>query len=133
MSSSTLLGSSPSWVFGAGNAVRTRVHARLAVLGTSPESALLAGFLIGDTTDTHRMELYFGEDKVADMPIAALTNDAPEYDRPWVESAKEAKLDSATLEAPDDLLESLAGAGTVSGVEGPVLGLVVSNCAQCSH
>ncbi|MCP3994560.1 MAG: MBL fold metallo-hydrolase [bacterium] len=43
-----VLSSSGSWAVTAGNAVRSRVRARLMTLGDSPEAALLSGFLIGD-------------------------------------------------------------------------------------
>ncbi len=47
----TVVGEAGSWVFGAGNAVRDRVRSQLGGLGSTPESALLAGFLIGDITE----------------------------------------------------------------------------------
>jgi len=44
--------------------------------------------VIGKTTDTGRMVLLFDGHIVADIPIDALTEDAPIYDRPWVATAK---------------------------------------------
>ncbi|PHS29570.1 MAG: phosphoribosylformylglycinamidine synthase II [Robiginitomaculum sp.] len=41
--------------------------------------------LIGKTTDTGHMVLHHKGEKVCDIPIAPLGDDAPNYDRPWVE------------------------------------------------
>ncbi|WP_119308044.1 phosphoribosylformylglycinamidine synthase subunit PurL [Cohaesibacter haloalkalitolerans] len=61
----------------------------------------------GMTTDTLRFRIFHQGEMVADLPIKELGDEAPEYDRPWVETPKAAKLDNATVEAPKDLLESL--------------------------
>ncbi|PLW78797.1 phosphoribosylformylglycinamidine synthase subunit PurL [Cohaesibacter celericrescens] len=61
----------------------------------------------GMTTDNLRFRVYHNGEKVADLPIKKLGDDAPEYDRPWIETPKPAKLDPATVPAPADLLESL--------------------------
>ena len=37
---------------------------------------------IGETTDTGRMEVFYKGEKVADLPISAIVDDAPVYDRP---------------------------------------------------
>ena len=44
--------------------------------------------VIGKTTTSKKIELYFDEKKVADIPIDFLAENAPEYDRKW----KKAKL-----------------------------------------
>ncbi len=41
--------------------------------------------LIGKTTDTGHMVLHHKGETVCDIPIAPLGDDAPNYDRPWVE------------------------------------------------
>ncbi len=38
--------------------------------------------VIGETTDTKRMEIFYKGEKVADLPITAIVDDAPVYDRP---------------------------------------------------
>ncbi|TLP48594.1 phosphoribosylformylglycinamidine synthase subunit PurL [Cohaesibacter sp. CAU 1516] len=62
---------------------------------------------VGVTTDTLRFRIYHNGEMVADLPIKELGDEAPEYDRPWVESPKLAKIDNASVTAPADLLESL--------------------------
>ena len=39
--------------------------------------------IIGKTTSTKKIEIYFEKNKVADVPIELLTNKAPEYNRKW--------------------------------------------------
>ena len=39
--------------------------------------------IIGKTTDTNRLVLNFDNKKVADIPIPALADEAPQYDREW--------------------------------------------------
>ncbi len=41
--------------------------------------------VIGITTDTKRLVLTFKGETVADIPVAALADEAPLYERPWVE------------------------------------------------
>jgi phosphoribosylformylglycinamidine synthase len=63
--------------------------------------------VIGMTTDTGHMVLkQFGE-TVCDIPVAPLAEDAPNYDRPWVEPKKRAPLDMATIPEPEDYGEVL--------------------------
>nr|WP_321456466.1 phosphoribosylformylglycinamidine synthase subunit PurL [uncultured Cohaesibacter sp.] len=61
----------------------------------------------GLTTDTLRFRIFHQGEMVADLPIKELGDEAPEYDRPWVETPKTPKLDNATVEAPKDLMQSL--------------------------
>ena len=42
--------------------------------------------VIGKTTDTNRLILNFDDKKIADIPIGALTDKAPMYDRKWIKS-----------------------------------------------
>ena len=63
--------------------------------------------VIGVTTDTGRLVLkQFGE-VVCDIPVAPLADDAPNYDRPWVEPAKRAPLDVTKDPAPADYAQTL--------------------------
>jgi phosphoribosylformylglycinamidine synthase subunit PurL len=63
--------------------------------------------VIGMTTDTGHMVLkQFGE-TVCDIPVAPLAEDAPNYDRPWVEPKKRAPLDMTTIPEPEDYGEVL--------------------------
>ena len=63
--------------------------------------------VIGVTTDTGRMVLtQFGE-TVCDIPVAPLADDAPNYDRPWVEPKPRAPLDISKYPEPEDYGEVL--------------------------
>ena len=63
--------------------------------------------VIGMTTDTGHMVLkQFGE-VVCDIPVAPLADDAPNYDRPWVEPKKRAPLDISKYPEPEDYGEVL--------------------------
>ena len=44
--------------------------------------------MIGKTTKSKKIELYFDEEKVADIPVNTLVENSPMYDRKW----KKAKL-----------------------------------------
>lgn len=48
--------------------------------------------VIGYTTDTGRMVLEFDGEVVCDIPVGPLSSDAPNYDRPWVETPKPANV-----------------------------------------
>ncbi len=63
--------------------------------------------VIGVTTDTGRLVLkQFGE-VVCDIPVAPLAEDAPNYDRPWVEPKPRAPLDISKCPEPEDYGEVL--------------------------
>jgi len=66
--------------------------------------------VIGRVTDTGHLVLKWNGDTVADIPLAPLADDAPCYDRPWVETAKPAPLadvpESSDIAA--DLLKLMA-------------------------
>ncbi|CAN5137821.1 phosphoribosylformylglycinamidine synthase subunit PurL [soil metagenome] len=57
---------------------------------------------IGFTTDTGRIVLKHNGQVVCDLPLAPLSDDAPLYDRPWVEPAKHPRLDPGQIPAPTD-------------------------------
>ena len=58
--------------------------------------------VIGATTDTGRIVLKHRGEVVCDLPLAPLSDDAPLYDRPWVEPAKHPRLDPAEVAPPAD-------------------------------
>lgn len=47
----------------------------------------LEAAVIGETTDTKRIEVFYKDEKVADLPISAIVDDAPVYNRPFKEPA----------------------------------------------
>jgi len=58
--------------------------------------------VIGHTTDTGRLVLKHHGETVCDVPLAPLFDDAPLYDRPWVQPALHPRLDPASIPAPSD-------------------------------
>lgn len=59
--------------------------------------------VIGMTTDTGHLVLKQHGETVCDIPVAPLAEDAPNYDRPWVEPPTRAPIDMASIPEPDDL------------------------------
>ncbi len=59
--------------------------------------------IIGKTTDTLRFVIKHGGEVKADLPIKQMGDEAPEYDRPWVEPKKPAVIAAADVPAPADL------------------------------
>ncbi|MBK5950586.1 phosphoribosylformylglycinamidine synthase II [Rhodobium orientis] len=59
--------------------------------------------VVGSTTDSKRFVVRHQGDVMADLPIKELGDEAPEYDRPWVETPKPAPLDPSSVPAPNDL------------------------------
>jgi phosphoribosylformylglycinamidine synthase len=57
---------------------------------------------IGWTNDTGRIVLRHHGEVVCDLPLAPLTDDAPNYDRPWIEPPRQPPLDGADVPAPAD-------------------------------
>jgi phosphoribosylformylglycinamidine synthase len=57
---------------------------------------------IGWTTDTGRIVLRHKGEVVCDLPLGPLSDDAPLYDRPWVQPALEPALDPGAIPAPAD-------------------------------
>ncbi|MFN4167804.1 MAG: phosphoribosylformylglycinamidine synthase subunit PurL [Pannonibacter phragmitetus] len=70
--------------------------------------------IVGMTTDTLRFIVKHQGEVVADLPIKELGDEAPEYDRPWVEPVKRPLLVAASIPAPADyaaaLLQLVGGA-----------------------
>ena len=63
--------------------------------------------VVGSTTDSLRFVVKHQGDVMADLPIKDLGDEAPEYDRPWIETPKPAPLDPASVPAPDNLTETI--------------------------
>jgi phosphoribosylformylglycinamidine synthase II len=61
--------------------------------------------IVGRTTDTKRFVVRHEGEVKADLPIKEMGDQAPEYDRPWVEPAKPPLLRS--VPAPDDLAAAI--------------------------
>lgn len=59
--------------------------------------------VVGKTTDDLRFRILHQGKEVANLPIKELGDEAPEYDRPWVEPAKPARIDAAEVEEVADL------------------------------
>ncbi|HTI66191.1 MAG TPA: phosphoribosylformylglycinamidine synthase subunit PurL [Caulobacteraceae bacterium] len=62
---------------------------------------------IGWTTDTGRIVLRHKGQVVCDLPLAPLSDDAPLYDRPWVDTPKRPRLAPADAAAPKDYGDAL--------------------------
>ncbi len=67
----------------------------------------LAAEVIGETTDNGRLILMQHGETVCDIPVAPLADDAPNYDRPWVEPPKRAPLNMSKFPEPEDYGEVL--------------------------
>ncbi|MCG8270053.1 phosphoribosylformylglycinamidine synthase subunit PurL [Aquamicrobium sp. NLF2-7] len=68
--------------------------------------------IVGKTTDDLRFRVLHQGQEVANLPIKELGDEAPEYDRPWVEPAKPAALaatDVPQADIADALLKMLGG------------------------
>ena len=57
--------------------------------------------VIGVTTDTGRLVLKHHGQTVCDVPLAPLFDDAPLYDRPWVQPELQPRLDPKAVPAPE--------------------------------
>ncbi len=62
---------------------------------------------IGKTTDTGRLVLKHKDKKVCDIPIAPLADDAPNYDRPHVETPKRKVIKAADIFETQDYNDAL--------------------------
>ncbi len=72
--------------------------------------------IVGKTTDDLRFRIIHQGEEVANLPIKELGDEAPEYDRPWIEPKAPAPLDPASVAAGDvaDGLLKLAGSANNS-------------------
>ena len=58
--------------------------------------------VIGVTTATGRIVLKHRGEVVCDLPLGPLSDDAPLYDRPWIEPQKHPRLDPSAVAPPAD-------------------------------
>ncbi|AZO80821.1 MULTISPECIES: phosphoribosylformylglycinamidine synthase subunit PurL [unclassified Bosea (in: a-proteobacteria)] len=63
--------------------------------------------VVGKTTDTLRFVVKHDGETMADLPIKELGDEAPEYDRPWVETPKRPVIDAASVTPPMPNTEAL--------------------------
>src|SRR5271169_6548098 len=73
--------------------------------------------VIGKTTPTKRFLVRHGGSVMADLPIKELGDEAPVYDRPFVETAAKPAIDPASIKPPmgiADALEKLIGSPDLS-------------------
>ncbi len=63
--------------------------------------------IIGKTTDTLRFVIKHQGEVKADLPIKQMGDEAPEYDRPWVEPKKPRAVNAADVPAPGDLAAAI--------------------------
>lgn len=63
--------------------------------------------IVGKTTDDLRFRVIHQGEEVANLPIKDLSDQAPEYDRPWRESDKRAALPADLVAAPEDYAQAL--------------------------
>lgn len=73
--------------------------------------------VVGYTTDNLRFVVKHQGDVMADLPIKELGDEAPEYDRPWIETPKLPVVDAASVQPPlshADALLKLVGSPDLS-------------------
>ncbi|HEV7337287.1 MAG TPA: phosphoribosylformylglycinamidine synthase subunit PurL [Bosea sp. (in: a-proteobacteria)] len=63
--------------------------------------------VVGKTTDTLRFVVKHDGETMADLPIKELGDEAPEYDRPWVETPKRPVVEAASVIQPMSNAEAL--------------------------
>jgi phosphoribosylformylglycinamidine synthase len=63
--------------------------------------------IVGHTTPTRRFVVKHGDDVMADLPIKELGDQAPLYDRPFVETPKRPIIESASIKPPVSNVEAL--------------------------
>ena len=72
--------------------------------------------IVGETTDDLRFRVIHEGEEVANLPIKELGDEAPEYDRPWIEPNKQAALADSDIPYMDvaDALLKLVGSANQS-------------------
>ncbi|TCV64401.1 phosphoribosylformylglycinamidine synthase subunit II [Neorhizobium sp. R1-B] len=63
--------------------------------------------IVGKTTDDLRFRILHQGEEVANLPIKELGDEAPEYDRPWIQSNGRAPLPASQVAAPADYNDAL--------------------------
>jgi phosphoribosylformylglycinamidine synthase subunit PurL len=77
----------------------------------------LDAVVIGRVRDTQRMQVTHNGERVADIPVEALTDEAPKYDRPMRAPDRSSAVETKNLESQDlnaDLLKLLASGNLAS-------------------
>src|ERR1700680_2774630 len=73
--------------------------------------------IVGETTNSKRFVVRFGGDVMADLPIKELGDEAPLYERPYVATPKQPRLDPGSVPCPlpiGDALKKLIGSPDLS-------------------
>jgi phosphoribosylformylglycinamidine synthase subunit PurL len=71
--------------------------------------------IVGETTDDLRFRVIHRQEEVANLPIKELGDEAPEYDRPWVEPKKQVALTAfPEMDVADALLKLVGSANQSS-------------------
>ncbi|WJS85559.1 phosphoribosylformylglycinamidine synthase subunit PurL [Paracoccus sp. TOH] len=65
--------------------------------------------IVGETIAEDRFLIVHGNEVKADLPLSKLSSNAPEYDRPWVETPAAAKMPALPAITPIAALKSLIG------------------------
>jgi phosphoribosylformylglycinamidine synthase II len=63
--------------------------------------------VVGETTATKRFVVRHGGDVMADLPIKELGDEAPVYNRPFVDASKQPVIDAASVKPPMALADAL--------------------------
>ncbi|MEL6751955.1 MAG: phosphoribosylformylglycinamidine synthase subunit PurL, partial [Pseudomonadota bacterium] len=63
--------------------------------------------IVGKTTDDLRFRVLHEGQQVADLPIKQLGDEAPEYDRPWIETGTASEMPPHLFAPPDDYNNAL--------------------------
>jgi phosphoribosylformylglycinamidine synthase II len=63
--------------------------------------------IVGETIPEDRFVIVHGNETVADLPLSKLSSEAPEYDRPWVESPPAPEMTPVPEVDPVDALKTL--------------------------
>jgi phosphoribosylformylglycinamidine (FGAM) synthase-like enzyme len=63
--------------------------------------------IVGETIPEDRFVIVHGNETVADLPLSKLSSEAPEYDRPWVESPPAPEMAPVPEVDPIDALKAL--------------------------
>ncbi|MEO1702287.1 MAG: phosphoribosylformylglycinamidine synthase subunit PurL [Pseudomonadota bacterium] len=63
--------------------------------------------IVGKTTDDLRFRVIHQEEEVANLPIKELGDEAPEYDRPWIEPGLWQSIDVNDFAEPEDYGEAI--------------------------
>ncbi len=63
--------------------------------------------VVGHTTDDLKFRVWHQGQEMAVLPIKELGDQAPLYDRPWIETPKRPVIDASSVKAPESLTETL--------------------------